>query len=114
MEMAELARKKDLAEGQYRNRLHRATSNGVWLSAIIQCLNGTEFSWEEFRDNILLRYGLMPQDIPATFNGCANRFLIENTLSCPKGGLVLAQHDDAAKEWGALGARALMYCAITY
>ena len=32
----------------------------------------------------------------------------------PKGGLVLAQHDDAAKEWGALGVRALVPSAITY
>ena len=83
-----MAIKKDLAEGQYRNRLHRATSNGVWLSTITQRHNGTYLSWEEFRDNILLRYGLMPQDIPATFDGWDNRLLIEQALSCPKGGPV--------------------------
>ena len=32
----------------------------------------------------------------------------------PKGGLVLAWHNDAAKEWGALGARDLVPSAITY
>ena len=32
----------------------------------------------------------------------------------PYYGLVLARHDDAAKEWGALGARALVPSAITY
>ena len=32
----------------------------------------------------------------------------------PKGGLVLARHDDAANEWGALGAWALVPSAITY
>ena len=32
----------------------------------------------------------------------------------PKGGLVLAQHDNAAKEWGALGSRALVPNAIPY
>ena len=35
-------------------------------------------------------------------------------LSMPYYGLVLARHDDAAKEWGALGARALVPSAITY
>ena len=32
----------------------------------------------------------------------------------PNGGLVLARHDDAAKEWVVLGARSLVPCAITY
>ena len=31
-----------------------------------------------------------------------------------KGGLVLARHDDDAKEWGALGSRALVPSAIIY
>ena len=46
----------------------------------------------------------MSQDIPAICDGCGKKFLIEHALSCPKGGLVLTWHDDAAKEWGALGA----------
>ena len=56
----------------------------------------------------------MPQDITATCDGCGKKFLIEHALSCLKGGLVLERHDDAAKEWGALGARALVPSAITY
>ena len=56
----------------------------------------------------------MPQDIPANCNGCGKEFLIEHALSLPKGGLVLARHDDAAKEWGTLGSRALLPSAITY
>ena len=90
------------------------TSNGSWLSAISHRLNSTELSRDEFRDNLRLRYGLMPQDIPATCDGCGKKVLIEHAISFPKGGLVLARHDDAAKEWGALGARALIPSAITY
>ena len=56
----------------------------------------------------------MPQDIPATCIGFGKKLLIEHSLSCPKGGLFLAQHDDTAKEWGALGIRALVPSAITY
>ena len=73
-----------------------------------------ELSLEEFQDNLRLRYGLMLQDIPATCDGCGKKFYTENALSCPRVGLVLARHDDNAKEWGALGARALVPSAITY
>ena len=89
-------------------------SNGAWLSDVPHRLNGTELSREEFRDHLRLRYGLMPQDIPATCDGCGKKFSIEHALSCPKGGLVLARNDDAAKEWGALGSRALVPSTITY
>ena len=112
--MAELARQKELTGGQERDRLHRKTRNGAWISAVPHRLNSTEFSWEELRDNICLRYGLMPQDIPATCDGCGKRFSINHSLSCPKGGIVMARHNDSANEWGALGSRALVPSAITY
>ena len=88
--------------------------NEAWLSAVPHRLNGTELYQEEFRNNLRLRYGLIPQDIPATCDCCDNNFSIEHALSCPKGGLVLTGHDDSAKEWGALGARDLVASAITY
>ena len=56
----------------------------------------------------------MHQDIPAACDGLGKKFLIGHALSCPKGGLVMARHDDAAKDWGALGSRALVPSAITY
>ena len=69
----------------------------MWLSALPHRLNGMDLSWEELWENLCLIYGLMPQDIPATCNGCGKKFSIEQALSCPKGGLVLARHDYAAK-----------------
>ena len=74
--MAELARQKDIAGGQESNRLHRVTSNGAWLSDVTHRLYVTELSQEEFRDNLFLRYGMIPQDIPATCIGCWKRFSI--------------------------------------
>ena len=97
VELGELDRRKELAGGKERNLLHRETSNGAWPSALPHVLNGTELSREEFQDNLRLRYGLMPQDIPTTCNGCGKKFSIEHALSCPKGGLFLACHDCAAK-----------------
>ena len=66
--------------------------------------NGTEFSWGEFRDNICLRYALMPHDTPAICDGSCKKLYIEHALSSPKVGLVLSLRDDTANEWGDLGA----------
>ena len=55
----------------------------------------------------------MPRDIPATFDVCGKKLSIEHAVSCPKGGLVLARHHDAAKEWVALGSRDFIPSAIT-
>ena len=57
--LGEMYRPKELAGGKERNRLHRTMRNGAWLSPLHHCLNRTELSREEFRDNIRLRYGLM-------------------------------------------------------
>ena len=42
VELAELARPKELAGGLERKRLQRATRNGAWLIAVTHHLNGTE------------------------------------------------------------------------
>ena len=63
-------------------------------------------SQEECQDYLCVIYGLMPQDIPATYDGCSKEFLIKHALSCPKGGLILERQDDATKGRVAIGARA--------
>ena len=114
VELANLSRRKELAGDQERNRLHRAMRNGEWLSAVPHRLNGTEFFWQEYWDNLCLRYGLMLQDIYAACDGCGKKFSIYLALSCPRGGIILVRHDYATKEWGALGAWALVPSDITY
>ena len=56
----------------------------------------------------------MSHDIPATSDGCGKKFSIKHAVSYPKGGLIIAQHDDTAKEWGTLGYQAIFPSAITY
>ena len=51
VDMSELYDRKDQAGHQEKNRLHRATRNGSWLSTVPHRINGTELSWEDFRDN---------------------------------------------------------------
>ena len=96
MELAELARQKEIEGGQERNRLHRETRNGSWLSAVPHRLNVTELSQEKLRDNLCLRYRLMPQDIPATCDSCGKRFLIKHTLQGERTGAGARQDDGTA------------------
>ena len=70
-----------MAGGQEENHLHTEMRNGAWLNPVPYRLNGMGLSQEEFQDNLCLRYGLMPQDIPATCDGCSKKFLIEHGLS---------------------------------
>ena len=78
--MTYLARQKDMVEVQERNHIHREMRNFPWLRTIHHCLNGINVSQEEFRDNLDLRYGPMPQDIPLTCDSCGKKFLIKNYL----------------------------------
>ena len=82
--------------------------------AITQCLNGTYLSREEFQDNIILRYGVVPLNLPTDYDGYGKKFLVPHDLSCSKGNLVLERHNNAAKEWGDIVARALTPSCIAY
>ena len=46
VDLGELTRRKEMLVGQDRNRFHRATRNGAWISAVPHRINGTELSWE--------------------------------------------------------------------
>ena len=109
-----LTRRKDLVYGAGLNWLRRATDNGAWITDIPHQINCTEFLWEEFQYNILLRYGIVPLNLPTYCDGCGKRFSVPHDLSCPKGGLVLERHNDDAKEWGTLSDRALNSSLISY
>jgi hypothetical protein len=76
-------------------------------------LNGTELSEEEFRDNLRLRFGLLPLSLPARCDGCEATFTVEHALSCKRGGLVLLRHNDVAAEWHQLCAAALTPSAVS-
>ena len=109
-----LLRQKELVDRAGLNRLRRATDNGAWLAAIPHCLNGTYFSSEEFQNNLLLRYGIVFLNLPTDFDGFGKKLSVPHASSCPKGGLVLAQYNDADKEWGSLLARAINPSDISY
>ena len=98
-EKAVILIRKELADRAVLNLLRRATENENWLTGIPYGLNGTELSWKEFQDNLLFVYSIVPLNLPIECDDCGKKFLLPHSLSCPKGGLVLTRHSDAAKEW---------------
>jgi hypothetical protein len=95
-------------------RLQRAGCTGIWLSVLPNQFNGTVLSAEEFRDNIRLRYNLLPLALPDNCDGCGAAFSVEHALSCKVGGLVHIRHDDVAQEFGFLCSKAFKPSRVSY
>jgi hypothetical protein len=96
-----------------RRRMERASETGAWLTVMPDRLNGTDLSADEFRDSLLLRFGLTPHSLPHRCEGCQQRFSVEHAMTCKKGGLVLLRHNDLSSEWQELCAQALSPSAVS-
>ncbi len=86
-----------------------AGATGLWLLVIPNRLNGNSLSAEEFRDNLRLRYNLLPLNMPQLCNGCGAPMTVKHALCCKVGGLVHIRHDNVADEW-----HHLCGCALTF
>ena len=64
--------------------------------------------------NIILRYGIIPLNLPTDCDGCGKKFSVPHALLFPKGGLVLERHNAAAEELGVLAAWDLNPSYISY
>jgi hypothetical protein len=89
-----------------------AGAAGLWLLVIPDRLNGNSLSAEEFRDNLRLRYNLLPLDMPQLCNGCGAPMTVEHALCCKVGGLVHIRHDKVADEVHHLCGCALSFGSI--
>ena len=113
-EKAALTRRKNLVDRAGMNHLQWATEIWQWITATPYRLNGPELSWEEFKDNLILLYGIVPLNLLVYYDGCGKKLLVRHDLSFPKGGLVLVHNNDAVKNWGALLAQTINLSAISY
>ena len=77
-------------------------------------LNGTTMSKDEFFDNVRLQYGWKPVGLCERCDGCNAPFTMEHTLGCKKGGLVVQRHDNARDKAGALAAMSLTLLRVSY
>ena len=94
-------------------RLTRCKDTGSWLTLFPNSLNGTDLAPDEFRDSLLLRFGITPPSLPDKCSGCCAPFSVDHAMSCKKGGLIMLRHNDLKHEWTMLCAEALPRRAIT-
>ncbi|KAL7474821.1 hypothetical protein ACHAW6_000786 [Cyclotella cf. meneghiniana] len=90
-----------------KKRIERATATGVWLSTIPDRFSDTKLTKVEWLDNIAIRYGLCPANLPDQCNGCSAGLMLEHGLSCKRGGLVGICHNDVHDKWAHLCSIAL-------
>jgi hypothetical protein len=90
-----------------KKRMERTTAAGAWLSTIPDRFSGTELTREEWMDNVAIRYGRRPANLPDHCDGCGAGLTMEHALSCKRGGLVGIRHDDVRDEWAHLCSIAL-------
>ena len=60
------------------------------------------------------KYFIVTLNILTDCDDCYKNVLLAHTLSCPKWGLILARHNDVAKEWDAFSSWALNPSCISY
>jgi hypothetical protein len=65
--------KKDRKVPSRRRIIKKAERTGAWLSVPPSTVNGTELSRQEFRDALLMLYGITPPDLPKRCDGAATR-----------------------------------------
>ena len=107
---------KDITRGRsdkFKLSCQRGAESGNWLTVQPNRFTGTEFSAEEFRDGLCLRFGLTPPNLPNRCDGCDDSFDVDHGLVCKKGGLVNRRHDDVKSEFGELSAQALQPSRVT-
>ena len=95
-------------------RLERTTFAGTWLMVVPDLLNGATLSAEEFRDNLIIRFGLLLLELRQTCDRCGYKLTVDHDLQCKRGGLVIVRHNDVAAEWGTLCAAALATSAVAH
>ena len=99
-EEAHLARDMVNENNRGKLRLGRGKVAGSWLMVVPYLLNGATLLADEFRDNLIIRFGLVPLALRLTCNRCREKLSLDNSLQCKKGGLFTARHNNVPDEWG--------------
>lgn len=93
--------------------VNRNQRNGVFLTAVSSCLNGTKLLAKEFRDNLHLHYGKAPLVLQLQCTGYGAKVGVKRVLTCACGGLILVRYNDVSQEWEALCAMTLTPSSVS-
>ena len=94
--------------------MERATVAVAWLTVIPNFLNWATFSMEDFRNNLRIRFGLLPLELWQTCDGCGYKLAVDHDLQFNRGGLVTVRHKNVADEWDIICTAALTPSAISH
>jgi len=94
--------------------LKRATKTGNWLTTMPLTSIQTNLSASEFRDNLHIRYGMTPRDLPEKCDGCSGRFSMYHAFTCRKDGFLIHRHNEIQRELADLAAAAFTPMAIRH
>jgi hypothetical protein len=109
---ASLTKVLSALDADTRRTIGRAKHCGGWLSVMPSTVNGTELAPQEFRDNLLIRYGRTPGGLPTQCDGCNAKFTLQHALECKKGGLIHMRHDEIVGELVDWATKALYTSAV--
>ena len=84
-------RNKPAAKCRYRKALH---GTGLFLTAILNRMNGTILSSQEWHNNVRILFNLEPLDMPQYCDGCGAKMTVEHACGCKCGGLVHIRHNE--------------------
>ena len=76
-------------------------------------MDDTEFSAQEFRENIRWRLGLTPHRLPNDCDVWGSPLLVEHAYQCKVGGLINLRHNILADDWGDLYEKFLTPSAVS-
>ncbi|KAL7474784.1 hypothetical protein ACHAW6_000750 [Cyclotella cf. meneghiniana] len=90
-----------------KKRMKCATAAGAWFLTIPDSFSGTDLTKDEWLDNVAIRYGRCPTNLPYQCDGCGARLMLEHGLSCKRGRLIGIHHNDVHNKWAHLCSIAL-------
>ena len=72
----------DRSPPKVKKRMEQATAASAQLLTIPDRFSGTELTKDEWLENVAIRYGRRPADLPDHCDGCGSGLTLEHGLSC--------------------------------
>eukprot|EP00957_Ditylum_brightwellii_P028665 2165478-Ditylum_brightwellii.AAC.1 len=83
-----------------------------WFTVVPNAKNNSVLGKDKFHDMVLLRYKIIPKDLPKVCDGCGKRHTLQHALHCKIGSLITAYHNKSRDDLGLTASQAYTPSAI--